>query len=347
MNASQLRTTARPLALAVLALLVVAGPAPGAVRTGTAGNDTLVGTNRNDQITGDAGDDTLKGLAGDDVYHFADGWGADTLEEKRAYRVGGEKQPGGVDTLSFRGVTAGVAAHLVPEWRGVNPAFSAALGLGGGRVDLGGSRLENVVGSPGGDEIFGGVGPNRLATGGGRGDGIGDLGGWDDGAGDLPELPPSDDAFVGVAANTGTVHVLDWGGAADVLDLRPLRRTEVFLNRVDCGDGDAAKECLQVVTGAGGTGQVLVYGHFGAYNDYPTAFGQEGRVEELRFVDGTVSFAATARAAGAIDGEALIGQATTERQKQLAERASDLAEEARTGSGALLAPGALPHDRGA
>lgn len=97
-----------------------------------------------------------------------------------------------------------------------------------------------------------------------------------------------------------------------------------------------------MVTGTGGTGQVLVYGHFGAYNDYSTAFGQEGQVEELRFADGTVSFAATARTAEGQDGGALLGRAETERQQALAERAPALAERARARSQDRPNPTALP-----
>lgn len=162
MNTRRIRRTARPLALAALALLALAGPALGAVKTGTPNGEVLVGTNGADTLTGEGGDDTLKGLAGDDTYLFAAGWGDDTLREKAAYRVGGEKRPGGVDTLSFRGVAGGVTAYLVPEWRGVNAAFSAAFGTGGESVDLGASRVENAVGSPrDNDELFGGAGPNR------------------------------------------------------------------------------------------------------------------------------------------------------------------------------------------
>jgi hypothetical protein len=63
----------------------------------------------------------------------------------------------------------------------------------------------------------------------------------------------------------------------------------------------------------------------------------EGLVETVLFADGPVSFdgatseatAGAKAAGGGGDGEALLGKATTERQKQLAKRAPALAEAAR------------------
>ncbi len=124
MGPSHLRLSRLALAAVLAALLAL--PAAAAVRFGTPASETLIGTNGADKITGDAGNDALRGLAGDDTYHFADGWGVDTLDEKRTYRVGGKTRPGGRDALSFAGVrnaTAGVTVFLIPEWRSV--------GLGG------------------------------------------------------------------------------------------------------------------------------------------------------------------------------------------------------------------------
>src|SRR5215216_2292458 len=91
--------------LALLALLLVAGPALSALRIGTNGVDTLLGTSGNDQLTGKEEGDILKGLAGNDIYFFADGFskradgsiGFDTLVEPSGQ---------GSDTVSFRGVTS-------------------------------------------------------------------------------------------------------------------------------------------------------------------------------------------------------------------------------------------------
>ena len=347
MNATPLRQAARALALAALALLALAGPALGAVRLGTPAGEALTGTNGKDAITGAGGNDVLKGLAGDDIYLFANGWGTDTLVEKIAYRVNGRDVPGGADTLSFRGVTGpGVQVFLIPQWRAVDSTYNRAKGPSGEAVDLGSSFVENVVGSPDGDFLVGGGEANRLTTGGGPGELLYDNGGWDDGVGGLPELPASDDAYVGVAADTGLVAIIDWGGDADVVDLRPLRSDEVVLNRIDCGDGDAARECLQVVTGTGGTGQVVLFGHFGAYGGNTEFYGANGRIEELRFADRTVSFAATARTAGGQDGEALLGEAITERQQELAKKAPALAAQAREQARHLPDPSVMPTDRG-
>ncbi len=338
---------ARSLALAGALAATLALPTAAAVRLGTPNPETLTGTHQADLITGGAGNDTLRGLAGDDTYHFADGWGAATLEEKRAHRVGGKKLPGGRDTLSFRGVTGGgVEVRLNPEWRGVNPAHSGASGPGGERVDLGAALVEDAVGTRGFDSLGGGGAANRLATGGGGDDFLSDLGGWDDGAGGNPELPASSDAYRGAAANTGTVSVTDWGGPADVLDVRPLRSDDVYLARVDCDGTDPERECLQVVTGTTATSQVVVAGQFGAYENFTGATGQRGRIETVLFADGSVGFGgaevgATAEGGGR-DGEALLGKPTTERQRRLAKRAPALAEAARREAADLPAPGAPP-----
>ncbi|MCH2548036.1 MAG: hypothetical protein MK052_10565, partial [Alphaproteobacteria bacterium] len=47
----------------------------------TSGNDTLTGTNGNDYLDGGAGNDTLAGDDGSDIYHFADGFGTDIINE--------------------------------------------------------------------------------------------------------------------------------------------------------------------------------------------------------------------------------------------------------------------------
>jgi hypothetical protein len=320
----------RPTLLAAALLAVLSLPGGAAVKLGTPASETVTGTKAKDAITGDAGDDLLQGLAGDDTYHFADGWGSDTLAEKARYRENGERVPGGADTLSFSGVTAGgVTVYLIPQWRGVDPGYSRVIGSAGDRVELNGSLVENAVGTPRTDLLLGGAGANRLATGGGGNDALGDYGGWDDGPGGVPELPASDDVFAGAGANTGTVTLFDWGGAADVLDLRPLRSDEVYLAGFQC-DGDPAVECLQVVTGTG-DGQVIVFGQFGAYFDSTADSGMDGRIEALLFADGTVTFGgAKAHVADGRNGEALLGKAETKRQRELAARAPALAEEART-----------------
>jgi Ca2+-binding RTX toxin-like protein len=62
----------RAPALALVTVLLVAGPAFSKVLDGTDGDDTLIGTKRKDQITGREGQDLLKGKGGNDTYFFAD-----------------------------------------------------------------------------------------------------------------------------------------------------------------------------------------------------------------------------------------------------------------------------------
>ena len=85
-------------------------PAPPSASAASAA-ETLTGTNGANLITGNAGNDAPRGPAGDGTDHSADGWGQNTLEKKRAHRVGGKTIPGDTDTLSFRGVkNCGVGA---------------------------------------------------------------------------------------------------------------------------------------------------------------------------------------------------------------------------------------------
>jgi hypothetical protein len=232
-----------------------------------------------------------------------------------------------------------VVVSLVPEWTDEAPHHAMAEGSAGDRVDLAGAVVENVIGTGGRDVLTGGAGTNRLATGGGEADELVDYGGWDDGPGGYPELPPSSDRFAGVAVNTGTVFVTDWGGTADVLDFRPLRRDDVVLNRMEC-DGDPERECLQVVTGTG-DGQVVVIGQLGVFLD-ADAVGQHGTIETLLFADRKATFGGgKTGAAGERDGETPHGQAATDRQRQLAARAPRLAADALESTGAGRA--AVPH----
>lgn len=319
----------RPFALATCLAALLALPTAAAVRLGTPNGETLTGTNRKDQITGDAGNDRLKGLAGNDTYYFADGWGRDTLKEQAFSRVNGKRVPGGTDTLSFRQVKGGgVQVTLIPEWRGINPANNKAIGAAGEAVDLGRSVVENVDGTTNKDHLTGGAAANRLDSGGGSSDTLRDYGGWNDGPGGNPELPSSNDAYVGVAANTGIVAIVDWGGTADLLDLRPLRSDQAYLAQINC-DSDEDWECLQILTGSG-TGQVTVYGQFGEYSDYTSKYGQHGQIETVRFADGTITFGGTAArsAGGGRDGTALLSRAETKRQQELAKQAPALARQA-------------------
>src|SRR3712207_1929034 len=94
----------RAPALALCAVLLIAGSAFSAIRTGTEDPETLIGTKRNDQITCAGGHDRLIGKAGSDTYFFADNWGQDRLIEKRR---------GGNDTLDFTAVDSGGVLVLI------------------------------------------------------------------------------------------------------------------------------------------------------------------------------------------------------------------------------------------
>ncbi len=264
-------------AVATTALLLASGTALAALKIGTDGPDTLVGTNSADQITGGRGNDTLKGLAGNDIYYFDDAWGTDTLDEPR--KIG--KKPGGSDTLSFSQMDKGVTVRLVRQWGlDFNRAFT---GDGANQVSLGLSVVENATGGRGEDIIIGGSDRNTLHPGGGLADYLLDYGGFNDGAGGNPEVPASNDIFKGFGSNTGNVYVTDYGGTADVLDLRPFSSSEVYVNAVDIDGQHGTRESLQIITTS--TAQVFVLGHFGGYIN-PT---HQGRMEQLVFSDGAFS----------------------------------------------------------
>ena len=276
---------ARSVTLAAAAMMVAGGTALGALRIGTDGADILAGTSGADLFRPKAGADVLRGLAGNDVYQFENGWGRDAVEEKVRYKVGGKTVPGGKDTLDFAKVNnSGIGVILIRQWDR-NFAFTLADDAAN-RVDLGASSVEKVVGSPKADIMTGGGEANVLDGSGGPGDQFYDYGGWHDGADDKPGLPTSNDAYLGAAANTaGTVMVQDWGGSADVVDLRPLRLAEVYIDRVQ-SDSDPELEGLQIVTGPDQS--VWVPGQFGEYQDRTSRYGQHGQIEKLIFADVTI-----------------------------------------------------------
>lgn len=272
------------LAVALLPVLLLAGPAFSALRFGTDGAESLVGTNGNDMLIGLGGNDVLKGKAGNDVYAFADGWGQDTIVEQETYQVGGQTVPGGTDTLSFKGVRNEVIeVSLIPEWGSASARACGGVHCGDA-IDLSAAQIENVVGSKrdSADRITGGTERNVLNPGGGVDDVLIDLGGFDDGAGGKPALPASSDTYKRLTTNTGTIRVSDWGGKDDVLDLRPLDSGEIYLTPVDA-DLNRTLESLQVVISE--TSQVLVLGHFGPYLDNTQTSEQQGQIETLLFAD--------------------------------------------------------------
>jgi Ca2+-binding RTX toxin-like protein len=278
------------LAMVVAALLLSSTIALAEIKIGTDGPETLTGTNSNDLITGKGGNDTLKGLAGNDTYHFADFFGKDTLEELATYKVGKKKLAGGTDTLSFARYNAFVEVKLAPAWAAQGWNRVSGGSLGNDTIELGSSRVENVVGGAGFDTIQGAAGNNTYSGGPGGSDKLYDWGGWQD-DGTFPAQAVSDDTYKGFASATGHDEVRDYAGTADKLDLRPLESSDIHVEAVN-HDGSAAngEESLRIVID--GSTTVVVVGHFAPAIEDDAG---NGRIEQIVFADGTVSGGAEVR----------------------------------------------------
>jgi hypothetical protein len=277
------------LAVALAALLLFSPLALAEIKVGTDLDDMLVGTSSGDRITGKGGADTLKGLAGNDTYHFANGFGEDTLEERATYKVGTKTLPGGTDTLSFaRFGSDPLFVGVVPAWT-VQGYNKVSAGPDDG-VTLGASPFENVVGGRSDDEIHGGAGKNTYSGGLGGDDELYDWGGWRD-DGTYAAQAISDDTYKGFASATGHDEVFDYGGGADKLYLRPLESSDVYFDAFD-HDGDATngEESLKIVVDDATT--VNVVGHFKPAEE---SYTWNGRIEQIVFADETVTSAAEVR----------------------------------------------------
>jgi hypothetical protein len=188
-------------ALALLAVLLVAGPAFSKVLVGDDGPNILIGTKRADQINGKGDPDVLKGKAGNDTYIFEDGWGQDTalIEGRR----------GGKDTLDFSAVTTFVGVVIVREF----DQFDISSGNNdrvGRDAEAGIPYIETVIGGTGeGDALVTGRGPNTLNPGGGGTDILEDHGGYDERPGSNFVIPVSNDTYLGFSNNTGTDTIRD------------------------------------------------------------------------------------------------------------------------------------------
>ncbi len=266
--------TVAPL-LAATALLLFCTGASAAIKIGTDGNDTVVGTKNADHITGKGGNDTLEGRAGNDVYHFADGFGIDTLIEPK--KVG--KLPGGTDTVSFAGVTGQSSIKLIPQWigEGYNIAYTS-----NGHILPGTFVVEKAVGGRSADIIYTGSAKNTLKGGAGGTDELRDYGGWS-GTVDRPALPASDDTYKGFAAGPGFDTIIDHGGTADVLDLRPWDSSDVYIDAFDA-DGSGQDDSLTISAGDRG---LYVYGHFAPLSTLRQ--DENGTMEKIVFADETIT----------------------------------------------------------
>ncbi|MBA3471615.1 MAG: M10 family metallopeptidase C-terminal domain-containing protein [Rubrobacter sp.] len=272
-----MRRTIMLLTMMGLTLVLSSTIALAAVKIGTNAAETLRGTDGNDQITGKGGNDRTVGKLGNDTYYYANGFGVDTVNDT-----------GGTDTLSFSRLTAGVNVYLIPEWgEDYNAVYDAAddstlrVGMSTSTRD---SLVENVAGGAGADYIAGGKGDNVLRPGGGATDNLRDWGGYD-GSTSFPAIPVSNDTYKSFSANTGTDYVTDYGGTLDIVDLKEYESSEVYVDTIDLNNS-GTEESLQL-TMPNDT-EVIVVGYFINYYS-----GQEGKIEEIRFADDTISDAQT------------------------------------------------------
>lgn len=303
------------LTIVVAAMLLCSPLALAEIKIGTHLDDLLVGTNSADRIIGKEGADTLKGLAGNDAYHFANGFGEDTIEERATYKVGKKTLPGGNDTLSFARFGSD------PLFVGVVPAWSAQgyNGVNAGPddgIELGTSPVENVVGGRSDDKIHGGAGKNAYSGGLGGDDELYDWGGWRD-DGTFAAQAVSDDTYKGFTSATGHDEVRDYAGTADKLDLRPLEASDVYFDAVD-HDGSASNgdETLRIVVDEATS--VSVVGHFAPAIEDDAG---NGRIEQIFFAGETVTSTAEASALmRACSG----GKGVTEVPQELSEASAPL-----------------------
>lgn len=186
--------------------------------------------------------------------------------------------------MSFSKLTTGAGIYLIPEWGAEwNAAYDAdsKVNMSNGTRT---SVVENVVGGPGSDDIEGGKDDNTLRPGGGATDYLYDWGGYD-GDSKYEAIPVSNDTYKSFTANTGTDYVTDYGGTADVVDLKEYESSGVYVDKIDL-DKDGTEESFSL-TMPDNT-KVILVGYFSKYGE-----GQEGKIEEIRFADDTISEAAT------------------------------------------------------
>jgi len=274
------------LLVTAAALALSSGVAFAQIIIGTDNGETLTGTNSADQITGRAGNDTLVGKAGNDTYHFDDGWGQDTLTEMASVKVRKKKLPGGTDTLNFSQFSSGgLTINMIPQWANVGYNFVSISSILPDNVDLGSSPVEKAVGGSGTDNIYGGSASNTYKGGPGGSDVLFDYGGR---PGDsLPALAASNDTFKGFTSGTGTDRVIDFGGTADKLDLRPLESSDVYVDRFSFVTIDSSEESLRIVIDSNTSVEVI--GFFSPYY-----LGQQnGRMEQIIFSNEVVTNAAS------------------------------------------------------
>jgi hypothetical protein len=290
-------------ALALLAVLLVAGPAFSKVLVGDDGPNILIGTKRADQINGKGDPDVLKGKAGNDTYIFEDGWGQDTalIEGRR----------GGKDTLDFSAVTTFVGVVILREFDQFD-IFSEHNDRIGLDADAGIPYIETVIGGKGeGDALVTGGGPNTLNPGGGGTDILEDHGGWNEGPGSDFMIPASNDTYVGFnpSSNSGTDTIRDWGGT-DVVDLRPMSSSSVTMTAIDADGSNGTEESLEIAWNLDPNIKVVIDGHFEPYDPFSSTSGMNGHIEKLIFADVTYTDKNPPTVEGLVSPESTRGKRT-------------------------------------
>lgn len=234
---------------------------------GTAGNETINGLAGSDQLIGGKGNDFFGPLspasagAGSDTYSFADGFGAgDFLID-----AGPATDK---DTIDFSKVTSSGSIRAIPEptWddEGYNEANS-----GGNKVKFGATTtIEKMVGSSNSDQLNGGKQTNTYVLSAGGSDTVFDYGGFP-GSTYFTALPASNDTYTGY--KSGALYIADYGGSGDVLDLKPLKTTDVHFEK----DGDN----LVLRSGPSANDTVTISNQFTPQN----------RIEKIVFANRTIT----------------------------------------------------------
>jgi Ca2+-binding RTX toxin-like protein len=253
-----MRRTIVLLAVMALTLLVASGVAlavakkctlNAALCQGTINADILLGTHNADNIKGLGGNDWIEGANGNDTTNGAEG--NDTYSYKgEGFHQDILEDVSGVDTVNFsRVANTGMDITLITPPEGspqANRAFTRTNGNPlfpqGSSVSFGQSVIERAVGTSVSDIIFGGKQANTLMPGpGGQGDQLIDRGG--DGT-----FPASNDTYKGFKSGKCTIQ--DFGGSADMIDLRPLTSDDVSFDSFEGTDDliiDAGSVSITVI----------------------------------------------------------------------------------------------------
>jgi Ca2+-binding RTX toxin-like protein len=290
-----------------LALLLAAGVALAATVTckvgvacnGTTSADTITGTTSNDTIKGLGGNDTIKALdgidkinggpkndtmnggPGNDTYQFANFWGADRISADSA----------GVDTLTFAPHTqpytsfpgAGVSASLVGDGStlcppDLNPCYT-----------IQGSFIENLIGSPFTDALYGNEFKNQITSLAG--------GSWDPSTGNITSNEYMDgqagaDTYKGYApsgpfgSDNGVDLIQDTGGSTDIdkLILTGFNLADVTFHQWANTPGSANIDSLYMILP---DGELIFLGSYfqGTSTDACANAAGTGLVESISFAD--------------------------------------------------------------